>query len=111
MPKSRWILIAAVCILLAGFVVALRRVHFDWAMFWQQLHHANPWYIAVGIICIYLGYVFRAFRWAVLLRPQKAVPPQQLIGTQVVGFTAVAIFGRAADLARPYLVAKRVNLQ
>jgi hypothetical protein len=46
----------------------------------------------------------------VLLRQQKAVPPQQLIGTQVVGFAAVAIFGRAADLARPYLVAKRVNL-
>jgi glycosyltransferase 2 family protein len=110
MNKRRWILIAAVCILLAGFAVAMRRVHFDWAMFWRQLHHANPIDIVIGIVCIYLGYIFRAVRWSVFLRPQKPVPPQQLIGTQVVGFTAVAIFGRAADLARPYLVAKRVNL-
>jgi uncharacterized protein (TIRG00374 family) len=110
MDKRRWTLVAAVCILLAGFVLALRRVHFDWAVFWQQLHHANPLYITIGVICIYLGYVLRAVRWSVFIRPQKSVPPQQLIGTQVVGFTAVAIFGRAADLARPYLVAKRVNL-
>ena len=33
-----------------------------------------------------------------------------LLGSQVIGFTAVALFGRLADLVRPYLVAKRTRL-
>jgi hypothetical protein len=32
------------------------------------------------------------------------------VGSQVIGFTAVALFGRLADLVRPYLVSKRTQL-
>ncbi len=32
------------------------------------------------------------------------------MGSQFIGFTAVALFGRLADLTRPYLVARRVGL-
>jgi hypothetical protein len=38
------------------------------------------------------------------------VPVLSLVGTQVIGFTAVALIGRVADLVRPYLVAKRTGL-
>jgi hypothetical protein len=38
------------------------------------------------------------------------VPVLSLLGTQVIGFTAVALIGRVADLVRPYLVAKRTGL-
>ncbi len=33
-----------------------------------------------------------------------------LTGTQVIGFTGVALIGRVADLVRPYLVARRTGL-
>ncbi len=33
-----------------------------------------------------------------------------MLGSQFIGFTAVALFGRLADLTRPYLVAKRMGL-
>ena len=33
-----------------------------------------------------------------------------LLGSQVIGFTAVALFGRLADLVRPYLVSRRTKL-
>jgi glycosyltransferase 2 family protein len=108
--KNRWILWGAVCLLLSGLVVAMVRIHFDWGIFWRQLRSADPLHLLLGVICIYFGYILRAVRWAVFLRPQKRVPPATLIGTQVVGFTAVALFGRLADLVRPYLVAKRVDL-
>jgi len=39
------------------------------------------------------------------------VPLFSLLGTQVIGFTAVALIGRVADLVRPYLVAKRTGLE
>ena len=41
---------------------------------------------------------------------RSPVRAREVLGAQFVGFTAVAIFGRLADLARPYLVAQRTRL-
>jgi len=86
------------------------RIHFDFGVFRAQLAQADWRMIAVGAGCIYLGYVFRAVRWACLLRHNKKVPPLSLLGTQVMGFTAIAVIGRVADPVRPYLVAKKTGL-
>jgi hypothetical protein len=106
-------LILALVVLLA--LVALLywgrdRIHFDFGVFRSQLAQADWRKIAIGIGCIYLGYVFRAVRWAQLLKHNKRVSSLSLLGTQVIGFTAVALIGRVADLVRPYLVAKRTTL-
>jgi hypothetical protein len=45
------------------------------------------------------------------MKHNKKVPLFSLLGTQVIGFTAVALIGRVADLVRPYLVAKRTGLE
>ena len=111
MKKNRTAIWVGVLIALGVVVYLFRgRIHFDWGTFLEQLKKANWWYFALGILLIYLGYVVRAVRWALFLRPTKRVPHFSLIGSQVIGFTAVAIFGRPADLARPYLVARRTNL-
>jgi hypothetical protein len=57
-----------------------------------------------------VGYVIRAVRWALLVRHNRKLPLLSLLGTQVMGFTAVALIGRVADLVRPYLVAKKTGL-
>ncbi len=67
-------------------------------------------HIAVGVALIYVTYWLRAWRWAELCRPQKRLRPAEVLGPQFVGFTAVALFGRLADLARPYLLARRTQL-
>ena len=66
--------------------------------------------IAIAFGCIYVCYVFRSVRWAMLLRHIKKVGLFSLLGTQVIGFTAVALIGRIADPVRPYLVAKKTGL-
>jgi glycosyltransferase 2 family protein len=86
------------------------KVHFDWAMFWRQLRYVSVGHIAAGIALIYTTYWFRAVRWAVFVSPKKKVSATSLLGSQFIGFTAVALFGRLADLTRPYLVARRVGL-
>jgi uncharacterized membrane protein YbhN (UPF0104 family) len=86
------------------------KVHFDWKMFWQQLRFVSMGHIAAGIALIYATYWLRAVRWAVFLSPTKKVSAVSLLGPQFIGFTAVALFGRLADLTRPYLVARRVGL-
>jgi uncharacterized membrane protein YbhN (UPF0104 family) len=86
------------------------RVQFDWANFWQQLRYVSVGHLAVGIVLIYVTFFLRAVRWSVFLSPTKKVSPASLLGSQFIGFTAVALFGRLADFTRPYLVARRVNL-
>lgn len=86
------------------------KIHFDFGVFRAQLALADWRTIAIGLACIYFAYVLRAVRWALLMKHTKRVPLFSLLGTQVIGFTAVALIGRVADLVRPYLVAKRTAL-
>ena len=96
--------------LIALLAYAQHKHPFHWGMFVDQLRLADWRKIAIATGCIYLAYVFRAVRWALLLRHNKKVPLFSLLGTQVIGFTAVALIGRVADPVRPYLVARRTGL-
>jgi hypothetical protein len=86
------------------------RIHFDWTAFWEQLKHIHKGHALAGILLIYFTYWLRAVRWSVFVKPMKDVSIGSLVGPQFTGFTAVALFGRLADLSRPYLVAKKLNL-
>ena len=112
MKKNQLILGAVVLVAIAGLVFWGRdRIHFDFGVFHAQLALADWRKIGIGLACIYVGYAFRAVRWAFLLRHNKKVGPLSLLGTQVIGFTAVALIGRVADPVRPYLVARKTGLE
>jgi uncharacterized protein (TIRG00374 family) len=110
--KARRLLLYIVVVLaLVALVFAFRgRVHFQWSVFAEQIRSVSWQHILLAVVAIYLNYVVRGIRWAFFLRPTKKVPVFSLVGSQVIGFTAVAIFGRLADLVRPYLIAKRTEL-
>ena len=111
MKKRELILGLVVFLALVALVVWGRdRIHFDFGVFVSQLKLADWRKIGIAFGCIYVCYVFRAARWALLLRHIKKVPLFSLLGTQVIGFTAVALIGRIADPVRPYLVAKKTGL-
>jgi hypothetical protein len=56
-------------------------------------------------------YPGRAFRWRVLIAPQKPNPSiWRLTVATAIGFTAIVIFGRPGEMVRPYLIAKMENL-
>ena len=109
-PKgsSRTFLLVGVALVCVAY--GLYRAHFDWRALLQQLRLLALWHIAAGVGLIYGTYWLRAWRWAEFCRPIRRVRPREVLGAQFVGFTAVALFGRLADLARPYLVAQRVKL-
>ncbi len=100
----------ALAALAALLIWGRNRIHFDFGVFRAQLAHANWIKIAISAACVYLAYAFRSVRWARLLKHNKVVAPFSLLGTQVIGFTAVALIGRVADPVRPYLVAKKTGL-
>ena len=112
MKSGKLIISLAVLALLVGLGTwAYYHVNFSFANFRSQLQMADWRMIVAGLGCIYLAYVFRSIRWALLLRPNKHVGLFSLLGTQVIGFSSVAMVGRVADLARPYLVAKKTGLE
>ena len=110
MKKNQLILGLVVLVALAALLFwGHSRIHFDFGVFRSQLAQANWGLIAVSAGRIYLAYAFRSARWARLIKHNKKVGPFSLLGTQVIGFTAVALIGRFADPVRPFLVAKKTG--
>ncbi len=107
MKKSQWILgIVTLAALVALALWGRARIHFDFHVFGSQVALADWRKIAASIACIYVACLFRSARWSLLMRHNRKVPLFSLLGTQLIGLTAVALIGRIADPVRPYLVAK-----
>jgi uncharacterized membrane protein YbhN (UPF0104 family) len=111
--KKKQLIGGVIVLVVLGLLViwGRHRIHFDFEEFHAQVALADWRKIAVALGCIYVGYIFRSIRWALLLRHNRRVPVFSLVGTQVMGFTAVALIGRVADLVRPYLVAKKTGME
>ncbi|HEV2619141.1 MAG TPA: lysylphosphatidylglycerol synthase transmembrane domain-containing protein [Acidobacteriaceae bacterium] len=110
--KSRKAIVWLVLLILLALVVFTNRsrIHFDWHAFFLELRHIAWRHIAIAIALIYSTYWLRAARWSIFISSTKRVSPLALVAPQFIGFTAVALFGRLADVIRPALVAKRVQL-
>jgi glycosyltransferase 2 family protein len=108
-----WLVFAAIAALIAW---RLHASHFDWAGFARSLSTADIRLLGLAILVIWSNNVIRALRWAVFLRPTykaSGLPPtpwHRLIGSQFIGFTGLAIFGRIGELIRPLLIARRTRL-
>jgi hypothetical protein len=111
LKKNQLILGLVVLAALAALLVWGRdKIHFDFGVFRAQIALADWRKIGIALGSIYFCYLIRAVRWSLLLRHNKKVPLLSLVGTQVIGFTAVALIGRIADPVRPYLVARKTGL-
>ncbi len=111
MNKRQLILGLVVLVALVALAFYAQHRHpINWHEVVQQFAQSRWSYFAIGVGCIYLAYIFRAARWAYLLRHHKHVSPLSLVPSQVIGFTAVALIGRVADPVRPYLTSKKTGL-
>jgi uncharacterized protein (TIRG00374 family) len=113
MDKKR-VIATAVAFLILAFLVYLQYRHwqtFDWATFWSQLHRIRKFQVVYAIALIYLAYVMRAVRWKIFLKPVRpTVKTADLVSPTLIGFTGLALLGRAGEFIRPYLIARRLDL-
>jgi len=113
MNKQRILIYGVVLAILAALVYVQFRhwQTFDWARFVENTRNVSWLHVFYGVLLIYLAYVLRAVRWKVFLRPvRKDVSVVSLVSPTLVGFTGLAILGRPGELIRPYLIARRTNL-
>src|SRR5579863_2417465 len=113
MNKKRALIYGLALAVLAGLVYMQFREWrtFDWGKFAEHTREVSWPHVIHGILYIYLGYVLRAYRWKVFLRPVRPeVTTLELVPPTVVGFTGLALLGRPGELIRPYLIARRTDL-
>jgi glycosyltransferase 2 family protein len=113
MDKKR-ILASVVVFLILATLVYLQYRHwrsFDWGTFWGQIHRIKKIHVLHAIAWVYAAYVLRALRWKIFLKPLRPkVRTLELVPPMMIGFTGLALLGRAGEFIRPYLVARRTNL-
>jgi uncharacterized protein (TIRG00374 family) len=113
MDKKRILATAAVFFVLA-ILVYLQYRHwqtFDWGTFWSQLHRINRLHVMHAVALIYLAYALRAVRWKIFLKPVRPhARIMDLVSPTLIGFTGLALLGRAGEFIRPYLIARRTGL-
>ena len=113
MDKKR-ILASAIVFLILALLVYLQYRHwrsFDWGTFWSELHRIRKIHVLRAVALVYAAYVLRALRWKIFLKPVRPnVRTIQLVAPMMIGFTGLALLGRAGEFIRPYLVARRAGL-
>lgn len=113
MDKKR-ILASTVVFLILAVLFYLQYRHwrsFDWGTFWSQTHRIKKLHVLHGIALIYIGYGMRAIRWKLFLRPVRPkTKARELLSPTLIGFTGLALLGRAGEFIRPYLIARRTDL-
>jgi len=113
-PRRRGLRLAIPVLLFVaagGLLVQARRVEFRWSEFaglWSQI----DWLWAAGA-CLgaWASLMVRAARWRVLAEPiKKDTGFARILSATAIGFAAVVVFGRPAEVVRPYLIAQREGL-
>jgi uncharacterized protein (TIRG00374 family) len=112
MKVKRILLYAAVLTVLLALTYLQFRTwrNFDWATFWSQTGQVKKLHVAAGIVLIYVAYGLRALRWKIFLRPVRHTTTTELMNPTIIGFTGLALLGRAGEMIRPYLIARKVSL-
>jgi len=106
--KLLFLLVLTVIIVLASYWLVGR--DFSWPLFVSSLWNVQPIWLTASIVATLLTYVARAFRWQVLLNPVKSIRMGQLISTNVLGFSAIYLIGRAGELVRPLWLTRRERI-
>jgi uncharacterized protein (TIRG00374 family) len=83
---------------------------FDWSLFVSSLWNVQPVWLTASIAATLLTYVARAFRWQVLLNPLKSIRMGPLISSNLLGFSAIYLVGRAGELVRPIWLTRREHV-
>ena len=112
MKKKQLLTSIVVIVILAALVYIQVKAwrHFEWDIFWEITKSVNFFGVIAAIAVIYLIYVLRATRWRVFLRSRQSVRAVDLIPSQFIGFTGLALLGRPGEFIRPYLVARKLNI-
>jgi len=114
--RRRWLLFLLAALTL-GLLLAYSVRHnpqwrsFQWSAFAASLLAIEASWALGGLAAVYVTYLVRALRWKALMKHLKADPCLwNLFSASVIGFAAIGVFGRAGEMVRPYLIARKESV-
>lgn len=100
-----------IILLVTAALLALFLRQADLSAVGRELAQAQPGGVVLALLASFGTYVFRTFRWQYLLLPIGHVPFAPALRATIIGFGANAMLpGRVGEVVRPYLLARKVNL-
>src|SRR5215813_3010689 len=113
--SSRKILLAVIVVAVLGFVIYrssgfINLAGFSGAKLWSVARNANPYYLLLSLVGIYVCYALRAARWQVF---QTNLGPSNfwtIYRLTLAGFASIFLLGRAGEPIRPLLLARKERL-
>ncbi|MCW5966223.1 MAG: flippase-like domain-containing protein [Bryobacterales bacterium] len=112
LTSRRWLLVVASVVFTGAALawLAWKNDGFSLEQFGALLRTANPLVLLGALVAGFAAFVVRSLRWAVLVRPYTpSVNLLDLLGNTVIGFAAVLLLGRPAELLRPYLISRQLG--
>jgi uncharacterized protein (TIRG00374 family) len=98
--------------LLVGAVFVYWFVHkLNWREVWSEVHKANFGQLGLALALLVGTYFVRTLRWRTLLEPMARPPLSALFRATMIGFTALFLVGRAAEMiVRPAALSVKENV-
>jgi len=111
MKNKNTIITAVVILVLSGLAYLQFRTwhNFNWTSFWNISKDTDLVSLASAIGFIFVTFFTRAMRWSIFCSKLKPTTTNELINPTIVGFTALSLLGRAGEMVRPYLIARKTN--
>jgi uncharacterized protein (TIRG00374 family) len=114
MNKKRLLLGAAALVLLGILIYRSRdMLHlgaFSGGKLWTAIRSANPLYILLGVVMIYVCFALRALRWQVFQRNLGKAQFWPIYKMTLAGFAAIFALGRPGEPVRPLLLSRSAKL-
>jgi uncharacterized protein (TIRG00374 family) len=83
----------------------------DVGAIWEDIRHADLWWVCAYLLLLMVIHFIRAIRWGILLEPVVKVPFGELNMLAAVGFMLlVALPLRLGEFGRPFLVAEHMRV-
>src|SRR6202451_2576540 len=113
--SSRKILLAVIVVAVLGFIIYrssgfINLAGFSGAKLWSVARNANPYYLLLSLVGIYVCYALRSARWQVF---QSNLGPSNfwtIYRLTLAGFASIFLLGRAGEPIRPLLLARKERL-
>ena len=102
----KYVEFGVLCLLAVGLLWWFGR-KLDWTEVARTVSHANPYLLVLAVVLISVSFLFRAYRWGALLKPIVPSRISDLFAATTVGFGAVFLVGRAAEVVRPVVLPMR----
>jgi len=107
LAKYRKYLEFAALFLLAVAIIWLFGRGLDWRQVKLAVQKSDWRLLALAVVCVLLGYLWRAIRWQAFLKPLTKASLREVWIATTVGFGAVLVFGRIAEVVRPAVLPLR----